>query len=212
MRSLRFYVCRCSVTSCVWLFETQWTVAHQASLSFTIAWSFLKFPCIESVLLSSHLILCCRLLLLPSIFPSIRVLSNESAVRVCVCVCVCDIVIYKQWWCYFFLCNLDSYYFCLCFFSFFCLIAVTSTSSGLPWWLRWVMRVGILVLLPVLGEIFSAFHHWWCLLWVCLFIMLRYVPSPHSLLIIFVINRCWILSEAFPASIIWSYDFYSLIC
>ena len=92
VRSLRFYVCRCSVTSCVWLFETQWTVAHQASLSFTIAWSFLKFPCIESVLLSSHLILCCRLLLLPSIFPSIRVLSNESAVRVCVCVCVCVIL------------------------------------------------------------------------------------------------------------------------
>ena len=96
-----------------------------------------------------------------------------SQLCVCACVCVCDIVIYKQWWCYFFLCNLDSYYFCLCFFSFFCLIAVTSTSSGLPWWLRWVMRVGILVLLPVLGEIFSAFHHWWCLLWVCLFIMLR---------------------------------------
>ena len=52
---------------------TWWTTAHQASLSFTISWSLLKFMSIESVMLmlSTHLILCCSLLLLPSIFPSI---------------------------------------------------------------------------------------------------------------------------------------------
>ena len=61
----------------VWLFVTPWTVAHQASLPFTISWSLLKFMSIELVMLSNHLILCCPLLLLPSIFPSIRVFSNE---------------------------------------------------------------------------------------------------------------------------------------
>ena len=62
--------------SCVQLFETLRT-AHQASLSFTISQSLLKFMSIESVMLSNHLILCCHLLLLPSILPSIRVFSNE---------------------------------------------------------------------------------------------------------------------------------------
>ena len=52
--------------------------AHKASLSFTITWSLLKFISIETVMLSNHLILCCALLLLPSIFASIRVFSNES--------------------------------------------------------------------------------------------------------------------------------------
>ena len=55
-----------------------WTAASQASLSFTNFWSLLKFMCIESVMPSYHLILCCPLFLLPSIFPSIRVFSNES--------------------------------------------------------------------------------------------------------------------------------------
>ena len=55
------------------LFATPWTVARQASLSSTISWSFLRFMSV----LSSHLILCHPLLLLPSIFPSIRVFSNE---------------------------------------------------------------------------------------------------------------------------------------
>ena len=49
---------------------TPWTVAHEASLSFTISWSLLKRMSIESVIASSHLILCCLLLLLPSVFPS----------------------------------------------------------------------------------------------------------------------------------------------
>ena len=65
--------------SCVQLFVTPWTAAHQASWSFTISQSLLKLMSVESVMPSNHLILCRPLLLLPSIFPSIRVFSNESA-------------------------------------------------------------------------------------------------------------------------------------
>ena len=61
----------------VWLFTTPWTAAHQASLSITNSWSLPKPMSIESVTPSNHLILCCPLLLLPSIFPSFRVFSNE---------------------------------------------------------------------------------------------------------------------------------------
>ena len=68
--------------SCVRLFVTLWTVARQASLSFTISWNLLKLVSIESVMPSNHLILYCPLLLLPSIFPSIRVFSNESTLRI----------------------------------------------------------------------------------------------------------------------------------
>ena len=59
-----------------------WTAAHQASLSLSISWSLLKLMSIESVMPSNHLILCYPLLLLPSIFPSIRVFSNELALRI----------------------------------------------------------------------------------------------------------------------------------
>ena len=75
----------------VQLFATPWTVACQASLSFTISRSFLELMSIESVMPSSHLILCFSLLLLPSIFSSIRVFCSELALNirgVCVCVCV----------------------------------------------------------------------------------------------------------------------------
>ena len=64
--------------SCVQLFATPWTAAHQASLSITNSRSLLRLMFIESVMPSNHLILCCPLLLPPSIFPSIRVFSNES--------------------------------------------------------------------------------------------------------------------------------------
>ena len=64
---------------CVQLFVTPWTGACQASLSLTISLSLPKFMSIELVMLSNHLILCCPLLILPSIFPSIRVFSNELA-------------------------------------------------------------------------------------------------------------------------------------
>ena len=60
------------------LFATPCTEAHQAPLSITNSWSLFKLMSIESVMPSNHLILCCPLLLLPSIFPSIRVFSNES--------------------------------------------------------------------------------------------------------------------------------------
>ena len=63
-------------------FATPWTAAHQASLSITNSWCLLKLLSIESVMPSNHLILCCPLLLLPSIFPSIKVFSNESALHI----------------------------------------------------------------------------------------------------------------------------------
>ena len=62
----------------VWLFATLWIATCQDSLSITNSWSLLKLMSIESVMPSNHLILCCPLLLLPLIFPSIRVFSNES--------------------------------------------------------------------------------------------------------------------------------------
>ena len=68
--------------SCVHLFATPWTAARQASLSITNCRSLPKPMSVESVMLSNHLILCRPLLLLPSIFPSIRVFSNESALRI----------------------------------------------------------------------------------------------------------------------------------
>ena len=64
------------------LFKTPWTAAHQAFLSFTISQSLPKLMTIESVMPSNHLVLCHPLLLLPSIFPSIRVLSSESALPI----------------------------------------------------------------------------------------------------------------------------------
>ena len=66
----------------VWLFATPWTAARQASLSITNSQSLLKLMSIESVMPSNHLTLCHPLLLLPSMFPSIRVFSNESVLHI----------------------------------------------------------------------------------------------------------------------------------
>ena len=71
-----------SVQALSHVFATSWTAAHQASLSIANSWSLLKLMSIELVMLSNHLILCHPLLLLPSIFLSIRVFSNESALRI----------------------------------------------------------------------------------------------------------------------------------
>ena len=72
----------CSVTKSYPTLANSWTAASQASLSFTISQSLLKLMSIESVMPSNHLILCCPLLLPPSIFSSIRVFSNESVLHI----------------------------------------------------------------------------------------------------------------------------------
>ena len=68
--------------SCIRFFVTPWTIACQASLSFSISQSLLKLMSIESMMPSNHLILCHTLLLLLSIFPSIKVFTNESALHI----------------------------------------------------------------------------------------------------------------------------------
>ena len=83
--TINFTYCKCDVVqlfSHVLLFATSWTTAHQTSLSFTIFQSLLKLMSIESMMPSNHLIFCCPLLLLPSIFPSIRVFFSESALHI----------------------------------------------------------------------------------------------------------------------------------
>ena len=74
--------CCCSIAQSCPTFATPWTAACQASLSFAISQNLLKLMCIESVMPSNHLILCHLLLLLPSIFPSIKVFSSESALPI----------------------------------------------------------------------------------------------------------------------------------
>ena len=67
--------------SWIWLFANQWTAAPQSSLSITNSWGLFKLMSIESVMPSSYRILCCPLLFPPSLFPCIRVFSNESVLR-----------------------------------------------------------------------------------------------------------------------------------
>ena len=74
--------CHSRSVSCVQLFATPWTVARQASLPFTASWRSLKLTSIESVMPCSHLILCCPLLLPPSVFPSIKVFSSQLALLI----------------------------------------------------------------------------------------------------------------------------------
>ena len=82
MLDVKFTISSVQSLSCVQLFDTSWTVAHQASLSITNSWSSPKLMSIATVMPSNHLILCRPLLLLPSIFPSIRVFSNESVLHI----------------------------------------------------------------------------------------------------------------------------------
>ena len=77
-----YFLSSVQLLSRFWLFATPWTAALQASLSITNSQSLPKFMSIESVIPSNHVILCCPLLLLPSIFPRISVFSNESALRI----------------------------------------------------------------------------------------------------------------------------------
>ena len=82
LQSRSDYQVQVQLFSRVWLFATPWTAARQASLSITNSQSLLKLMSIELVMPSNHLILCRPLLLPPSIFPSIRVFSSESALHI----------------------------------------------------------------------------------------------------------------------------------
>ena len=77
-----FHFSSVQLLSYVWIFATPWTAACQASLSITNSWSLLKLMSIEPVMPSNHLILCCLLLLLASIMPSIRVFSSGSVLHI----------------------------------------------------------------------------------------------------------------------------------
>ena len=81
MQFLFFVVVVVQSLSCVWLFAAPWAAAWQASLFFAISWSLLKLMSIESVMPSNHLIFRYPLLLLPSVFPSIRIFPNELALH-----------------------------------------------------------------------------------------------------------------------------------
>ena len=72
----------CSVIQLCSTLVTPWTAACQASLTFSLSWSLLKLMFVESMMPSKHLILCCPLILLPSVFPSIRIFSSESALHI----------------------------------------------------------------------------------------------------------------------------------
>ena len=77
-QTIQYYSQSVQLLSCVQFFATPWTAARQTPLSSTISQSLLKFMSIELVMPSNHLILCCPVLLLPSILRSLRVFSNES--------------------------------------------------------------------------------------------------------------------------------------
>ena len=114
----------CSVAKLVQLFATPGTAVHQASLSFTVSQSLLKLMSVVSVMLSNHLILCLLLLLLPSIFPSIRVFSNELALH----------IRWSKYWSFSFSINPSKEYSGLISFriDWFDLFAIKGTLQSLP--------------------------------------------------------------------------------
>ena len=142
-------MCCCSSLSHIRIFATQWTAACQASLFFTIAQSLLKLMSIELVMPSKHFVLCYPLLLIPSIFSSMRFFSNESALH---------IRWPKYWSCSFSTSPFNEYSGLISFrIDSLDLLAVQGTLKsllqhhsskasiiwypaffgGLPWWLRW---------------------------------------------------------------------------
>ena len=108
---------------CIQLFASAWTATRQASLSFTSSWTLLKLMSIESVMPSNQLILCCPLLLLPSIFPTIRVFSSESVLR----------IRWPKYWSYSFSISPSNEYSGLISFRIYCfdLLAVQGTLKNL---------------------------------------------------------------------------------
>ena len=125
-----------------------WTAVGQPSLSFTISWSWFKLTSIELVMPSNHLILCCPLLLLPSIFPSIRVFSNESALH----------IRWPKYWSYSFSISPSNEYSGLISFrtDWFDLLAVQKSSPGPQF-----ESINSLVLSLLYGPSLTSMHDCW---------------------------------------------------
>ena len=132
----------------VWLFATSWTAAHQASLSITNSQSLLKLMSIKSVRPSSHLILCHPLLLLPSIFPSIMVFSNESSLH----------IRWPKYWSFSFNISLSNEYSGLIWLVWFpCSPRVSQESSPAPQF----KGINSLVLSFLYGPTLISIHDYW---------------------------------------------------
>ena len=156
------YVCLFSSVqplSCIQLFVTPWTAARQASLSINNSQSLLKLMSIELLMPSNHLILCCLLLLLPSIFPSIRVFSNELVLH----------IRWPKYWSFSFSISPSNEYSGLIFFrmDWLDLLAVQGTLNSL------IQYHGskTSILWHSAFFIFQLSHPYWCL---------RYLFSIHS--------------------------------
>ena len=152
----------------VWLLATSWTAARQASLSIISSQSLLKLMSIESVMPSNHLILCRSLLLLPSIFPSIRVFSNESALH----------IRWPKYWNFSFSINPSIEYSGLISFQmdWFDLLAVQGTLNSplrVVIYNHWYIMVVILLVYGgyynINGNLFCCFILWCIYLWLLKF-------------------------------------------
>ena len=135
----------------VWLFATPWMAAHQASLSFTISWSLLKLMSVESVMPSSHLVLCRPLFLLPSVFPSIRVFSNESALN----------IRWPKYWSFSFGISPSNEYSGLLYFKidWFDLFVVRGTLQSSP--APQFENISFSALSVLYGKILTSVHYYW---------------------------------------------------
>ena len=146
-----FWFSSVQLFSRVRLFETPWTAAGQASLSITNSWSQLKLMFIESVMPSNHLILCCPLLFLSSIFPSIRVFSNESV--------LC--IRWPKYWSFSFSISPSNEYSGLISFriNWFDLLAVQGTLKSLLQ--HTVQSINSLALSFLYGPTVTSIHDYW---------------------------------------------------
>ena len=139
-----------SVTQSLLLFATPWTAARQASLCITSSRSSLKLMSVESVMPSSHLILCHPLLLPPSVFPSIKVFSNESALR----------IRWPKYWSFSFnICPSNEYSGLISFrMDWLDLLAVQGTQESSP--IPQFKSINSLVLSFLYGLILTSIHRW----------------------------------------------------
>ena len=150
-RSSRIAVVVVQLLSCVLFFATPWTAIHQALLSFNISRSLLKLMSIESVMSSNHLILCRPLLLLPSIFPSIRVFSKESAL------CIG----WPKYWSFSFSISLSNEYSGLIFFRITGLISVQSKRLPGISFKPQFKSINSSVLSLLCGPTLTSIHDYW---------------------------------------------------